>query len=118
MIYAAGGQGIQLYEWNDQTGEERALDPSFFHSDGHCSYSPDGRFVLYDNYPVQERYQYLSIYDLPTSAPLRLGKLYSYDQSDIDIRCDLHPRWNRAGTMISLDSNHERSRGIYELSVS
>jgi len=118
MIYAAGEKDIQLYEWNDRTGEERALDPAFFLSDGHCSYSPDGRFVLYDSYPDQERYQHLSIFDLQDSPPLRLGKLYSYDKSDLDIRCDLHPRWNRVGDIVSLDSNHEGSRQIYELSVS
>lgn len=117
MIYADGEQGLQLYEWNAWDGAERALNTSFFLRDGHCSYSPDRKFVLYDSYPDQERYQHLAIYNLEQGAAKRYGKLYSYRQREIDIRCDLHPRWNRTGDIISLDSNHENRRAIYELTV-
>jgi Tol biopolymer transport system component len=117
MIYAGGEQGVQLYEWNDRTGEEHAIDPAVFLSDGHCSYSPDGQFILYDSYPDKDRYQTLFYYDRETQQSIDLGKLYSYDKDNIDIRCDLHPRWNRAGNAISLDSNYEGTRHIYELHV-
>jgi len=117
MIWAGGEQGDQLYEWNDRTGEEHVIDASVFLRDGHCSYSPDGSFVLYDSYPDKERYQQLFTYSLADRQAAHFGKLYSYRQISPAIRCDLHPRWSRAGDVISLDSNHENERGIYELSV-
>jgi len=117
MIYAAGEEGVQLYEWNDRTHEEKAINPDMFHQDGHCSYSPERNVILYDSYPDKERNQQLFTYDSETQQARQLGKLYSYDQGNIDIRCDLHPRWNRAGEVISLDSNHEGSRQIYELEM-
>jgi hypothetical protein len=117
MIYADGELGVQLYEWNERTGEEHAINPTVFLSDGHCNYSPDGKWVLYDSYPDEERYQQLFTYNLADRKVVHMGKLYSYEGANIDIRCDLHPRWNRAGNVISLDSNHEGSRHIYELQV-
>lgn len=116
MIYAEGESGNQLYEWNDRTGEEHAIDSSVFLKDGHCSYSPDGKLVLYDSYPDKELEQQLFYYNLAEHQQTHFGKLYSYQQ-DHDIRCDLHPRWSRGGDVISLDSNHEGSRHIYELDV-
>lgn len=44
---------------------------------------------------------------------IELGKFYTMPRSVIDIRCDLHPRWNETGSMISFDSTHEGRRGIY-----
>jgi Tol biopolymer transport system component len=117
MIWAAGEQGNQLYEWNNRTGEEHVIDPDVFLRDGHCSYSPDGSFVLYDSYPDKERYQQLFAYNLADRETIHFGKLYSYERDNLDIRCDLHPRWSRAGDVISLDSNHEGSRHIYELEI-
>lgn len=117
MIWAGGEQGAALYEWNDRTGEEHAIDTSVFPKDGHCSYSPDRSLVLYDSYPDKERYQQLFIFNLANRQVTHLGKLYSYEQTNQDIRCDLHPRWSRAGDVLSLDSNHEGSRHIYELEL-
>lgn len=116
LIYAEGAQGRQLYEWSVHNNEEHVLDSEFYTRDGHCSYSPDGRSVLYDSYPDTERYQHLSLYDLASRKPVRLGKLYSYP-ADHEARCDLHPRWNRAGNAVSLDSNHEGLRKMYELEI-
>jgi hypothetical protein len=35
----------------------------------------------------------------------------------MEIRCDLHPRWNRAGDAISFDSLHEGFRGVYSMEI-
>ena len=34
-----------------------------------------------------------------------------------DVRCDLHPRWNRKGNAITFDSTHEGFRGIYRVEL-
>lgn len=116
LIYAAGGQGVQLYEWNLRTGAETVLDATFFTEDGHCSYSPDGRYVLYDSYPDAGQYRRLYLYDLETRQKFCPGKLFSAP-SDVEIRCDLHPRWNPTGELVSLDSTHEGARHIYEIDL-
>ena len=49
-------------------------------------------------------------------TPDAAAGFYSMLPSCVDIRCDLHPRWNRTGTAFSFDSTHEGFRGIYEVS--
>jgi 2-polyprenyl-6-methoxyphenol hydroxylase-like FAD-dependent oxidoreductase len=36
---------------------------------------------------------------------------------EMEIRCDLHPRWNRTGDAISFDSLHEGFRGVYSMQI-
>ena len=36
---------------DDDTDERTLIDTDYFLSDGHCSYSPDGKWLLYDSYP-------------------------------------------------------------------
>jgi Tol biopolymer transport system component len=89
-----------------------ALDPGFFKRDGHCSYSADGRWMLYDSYPDAQRRQGLWVYDLRQRQPRELGQFLSPKVPVIDIRCDLHPRWLPDGR-VSFDSTHEEFRGLY-----
>lgn len=39
------------------------IDSDFFRADGHCSLSPDGKYVLYDSYPNGDVYRRLYLYD-------------------------------------------------------
>ena len=41
--------------------------------------------------------------------------VHSLPQIGGDIRCDLHPRWDRLGRGITLDSVHEGFRAIYRI---
>jgi Tol biopolymer transport system component len=101
-----------LYLLEDQGEDVQAIDPEFFTADGHCSYSPDLRWLLYDSYPISG-YRNLYLYSLEYQHGRRLGGFYSDPRSDGDIRCDLHPRWSRSGQTITFDSTHEGYRGIY-----
>ncbi len=123
LIYADRQEAgkIALCLLRDQSQEYEVLDQGFFTFDGHCSYSPDGRFILYDSYPDAEGYRQLFIYDLRKRQPLHLARLFSgrwQDEAIHDIRCDHHPRWNRQGTAISFDSIHEGHRHVYWMDVS
>jgi hypothetical protein len=121
VIYSKGAEGSsagsQLYVLKDKTHEVTLLDQQFFIRDGHCSYSPDRTIMLYDSYPV-DSYRHLYLYDLVHGKGVTLASLYSYPHIKDDFRCDLHPRWNRAGTVISIDSIHEGQRHIYTVDVS
>ncbi|MDR6550819.1 hypothetical protein [Paenibacillus qinlingensis] len=111
-------EGEQLYVWKDKKHEIQTIDTSFFLKDGHCSYSPDRRFMLYDSYPDSDSYRHLYINNLQTQKGIKLGSYYSMPELDGDIRCDLHPRWNREGTWISFDSTHEGQRHVYRMNLS
>lgn len=106
-----------LFVFPDEAGRAEAVDPSFFAGDGHCSYSPDRRYLLYDSYPI-EGFRYLYLYDLARRRGQTLGAFWSDPASDGDIRCDLHPRWSGSGRRISFDSTHEGSRHIYAIDLS
>lgn len=118
LIWADGGHEHRpgLYLINDLTAEAKLVDPAFFTADGHCSYSPDRSKMLYDSYPDRDGYRHLYVYDLQKRKGVTLAVLRSEPTSrlfHVDMRCDLHPRWNREGTAISFDSVHEDHRHVY-----
>lgn len=106
-----------LYVLKDRTQECELVDPAFFVRDGHCSYSPDRRWVLYDSYPM-ENFRHLYLYDLTRKRGFTLGKFHGPNPADHDIRCDLHPRWSPTGRAVSFDSLHEGRRHVYVADVS
>jgi hypothetical protein len=113
VFHCDGPQGRQLYEITDVAKPTfTAIDPGFFLRDGHCSYSADRRWMLYDTYPDENRQQHLVLYDLKERRGWTIGSFRSETVPIIDLRCDLHPRWLPDGR-ISFDSTHERFRGIY-----
>jgi len=115
LIYAdIGSKGeLELYLLKDLANHAEIVDRGFFQSDGHCSYSPDKRKILYDSYPDADGFKHLYLYDVKKGRGITLASLYSPPVSNVDIRCDLHPRWNRTGNAISFDSTHEGHRHVY-----
>jgi len=110
---------------NDETGEAEPLDPQFFTFDGHCSFSPDRQWLLYDSYArleekTGEYFRTLYVYSLKQREGIVLGRFRSeaLPWERIDLRCDLHPRWMPDGKSISFDSIHEGFRGIYWMDLS
>ena len=113
LIYADCGEGEGLYELTDRTQEYVLHDRSFFTQDIHCSYSPDQKYIVGDGYPDAAHYRPVFLYGVGRKKGLLLGRFYAPGLSSLDIRCDLHCRWNHAGTMVSFDSIHEGFRGLY-----
>ncbi|OPZ26597.1 MAG: hypothetical protein BWZ02_01953 [Lentisphaerae bacterium ADurb.BinA184] len=116
--WATAADGQQLVLISDRTDERRVLDRSFFRSDGHCSYSGDRRWLLYDSYPdgsTPDRLRALQVYSLDRGAGFTLGRFRSeaLSAATVDLRCDLHPRWMPDGRSITFDSIHEGFRGVY-----
>ena len=109
---------LELLTVADDTDERVLLDTDYFLSDGHCSYSPDGEWLLYDSYPDGSTDDYLRslyLYSLARGEGITLGRFRSetYQPDTVDLRCDLHPRWMPDGKSISFDSIHEGFRGVY-----
>ncbi len=123
----AGQRGFYLHDRQGQEVIVQAYDHSIITSDGHCSYSPpanppnppDRRWILNDTYPQgPQRMRSLMLFDPATQKRIDLAKIHAPAGFEGAIRCDLHPRWNRDGTQICIDSFHEKTRGMYLLDVS
>lgn len=80
-------------------------------SDGHPSYSPDGSKIVTDTYP--DRSRVAKVYCIKENDVQTIARVFAPFKYDNDVRCDLHPRWNRAGNKICIDSVFEGKRGLY-----
>lgn len=104
------------YVLTDKTREGYLLADGYFSFDNHMSFSPDRKYMLADSYPrTEHRMQQLGIYHPEKNIVVEVGKFYSVPSAVTDVRCDLHPRWNRSGDLITFDSTHEGYRGIYAI---
>lgn len=111
------GVGNRYFLFRDGTQEHEIIGEGVFSSDGHCSYSPDGRWMLTDTYPDRERMRTLILYRLADGKRIDIGRFFSPPELDGEIRCDLHPRWSRDGRQVCLDSVHEGHRQVYVIDV-
>lgn len=107
-------QGTGYYLMKDKTRKYVRCWPQFC-SDGHPSYSPNGKFIVTDTYPDRARISriYLMDSDEQKKDSITLVKVFSPFKYDNDSRCDLHPRWNHKGNQICFDSVFEGHRGLY-----
>ncbi len=108
--------GDHYYLMKDKSREYRELWPQL-RTDGHCSYSPDGARVVTDTYPNRKRLASVYVCSDERNLAQRVARVFSPLRYVGDCRCDLHPRWNRAGDMICIDSVHEGRRGLYVIPV-
>jgi len=112
--------GVDAY-WlfTDKNREVRRIGETCFREDGHCNFSPDGRWMLTDTYPDRnDQKRTLILYRWSDGPRIDIGRFYSPNPADIERRCDLHPRWSRDGRQVCIDSVHEGSRQMYVIDVS
>lgn len=108
--------GDHYYLMRDKTQEYKMYWPEL-RTDGHCSYSPDGKYIITDTYPNRKRMASVYFCTEEDNRSRRIARVFSPFRYDNDCRCDLHPRWNRKGTKICIDSVHDGKRGLYVLPV-
>jgi hypothetical protein len=111
-------RGNHYYLFTDLGGPVDIVGEDVFTTDGHCSYSPDGRWILTDTYPDAEKKRTLILYRIADNTRIDVGRFYSVPTPDPEWRCDLHPRWSRDGRQICFDSTHTGSRQMYVMDVS
>ena len=108
-----------FYLYGDGDGQVEPVGQGAMRVNGHCTYLPDARWVLNDTYPLGEaRTQELYLYDVASDRRVELGALTAPAEYTDEWRCDLHPRANRAGTQVMVDSAHAGGRQMYLLDVS
>ncbi len=122
VVFFCGGKELECsrgwgndYMFVDKTHDGYPVADYFFDCcDNHMSFSPNRRLMLADTYPNDKtRIQTLRIYNTEKNEFARIGEFYSAPVEITDLRCDLHPRWDREAKRISFDSTHEGRRGVY-----
>ena len=89
--------------------------------DGHCSYSPDRRWVLTDTYPQgDDLVRTLLLYHPATGKRIDIGRFREPPSlwEARTRRCDLHPRWRRDGKAVCVDCVIDGVRTMAVLDVS
>jgi len=127
LMQKISGDAFLLFNLNDvrESGVTKPVPVAegVIQEDGHCSFSPDGKWLLTDTYPDREHYRHLVLFNLRSHELVEVGKFRSLPdgiREDWDLsalRADLHPRWGRDGRQICFDSVHEGSRQMYVIDV-
>ncbi len=116
--------GSKYYICTDQTDEVEVMGEGILPRNGHCTVSPDGRWILTDEYPDSDNKRPLILYNPFSETRIDIGSFFSPPELTGELRCDLHPRWSRDGNYVCIDSVHEistigkPSRQMYVLKVS
>lgn len=112
------GVGDRYFLFTDRSDEVEVVGEGLLDCDGHCTYSPDRRFLLTDTYPQGAQHlRTIILYNLQTGERIDVGGFYSPPNLQGEIRCDLHPRFSRDGRKICFDSMHEGHRQLYGIEV-
>lgn len=100
-----------------KVGEEdkvQHLAPGIMDWDGHCIFSPDGKFISSDGYWNKAGYRSWVIMRVEDQAICSIGAYFvPEDYKEQYSRCDLHPRWRPDGTQLAFNSVHEGTRQVY-----
>ncbi|MBE7560614.1 hypothetical protein HS125_17405 [bacterium] len=110
------GDGYHLF--TDKSDRVEILGRGVLTENGHMTYSPDGRWVLTDTYPDQDRMQKPMLYRPSDGKLVQLGRFWAPPWASGEWRCDTHPRWSRDGKKVFIDSAHSGRRQVYMLDVS
>lgn len=106
--------GNGYYLMKDKTQDYQQMWPELVY-DGHPNYSPDRSLVVTDTYP--DRVRIATVYCINSDKVNRLARVFAPFKYDNDVRCDLHPRWNRSGDKICFDSVFKGQRGLYVINL-
>lgn len=109
--------GDRYFLFTDCSDEIEIVGEDVFTTDGHCSYSPDQKWILTDTYPDKEQNRWLILYRVEDNTRINVGKFLSPPVPDNEFRCDLHPRWSRDGRQVCFDSVHTGERQIHVMDV-
>ncbi|MYA04401.1 MAG: hypothetical protein F4Y37_07275 [Caldilineaceae bacterium SB0664_bin_22] len=107
-----------FYLFRDRSDWVEVQGRSSMRVNGHCTYLPGWHVVLNDTYPLDNRIQELYLYDADRDRRTELGAFPSPPEYDGEWRVDLHPRSNRDGTRVCIDSAHGgQGRQMYLLDI-
>lgn len=103
--------------FNDQQGFNNIIGENELLLDGHPSVSPDGKWLLTDDYPDASRFSGLYLYNFANGKRYVLGRYFQPFKFRGEKRIDLHPRWSPDGKLVSFDSGHNGKRSQYVINI-
>ena len=107
--------GNGYYLMKDKTQDFKQCWKSII-NDGHPSYSPNGKYIITDSYPNRSRVQSIKIMTDYENYK-EIVQVFSPFKYDNDVRCDLHPRWDRKNKKVCFDSTYEGKRELYYIEI-
>lgn len=92
--------------FTDGREDYRRIGEGFLSGDGHCSFAPGGNWMVTDRNNAGKIEKQLMIYHVKRKEGVLLGSFPMKEKKFLsgDLRCDLHPRWNRRGDAICFDA--------------
>ena len=97
---------MKHYIFPDKTFDYKVVGDGFIIGNGHCTFTPDGKWMATDRKIKESNSQSVWLYDMELdkgmilcSKPVFENKYFSGDT-----RCDFHPRWNPSGNKICFDA--------------
>ncbi len=103
----------------DGPGNDTEFAPDVLPLDGHMTWSRSREWILTDEYPGEDGKRPLLLYHPDTNRRIEIGRYFSPPFATGEIRCDLHPCWNRDDSQVCFDSAHDEGlRQIYIVDVS
>jgi hypothetical protein len=101
------------------TGAQSPFMAGVLPQDGHPMVSPDRAWMITDEYPNPATGKTpLMLVDIAARRRVDVAEfMHDVGSSDSDLKCDLHPRWNRAGTQVGVDATENGRRRFVVLNV-
>ena len=88
-------------------------------ADGHPMISANRKWMILDEYPYPNGKTPLMMVDMKTQTRTDLITFdHDIGSSDTDIKCDLHPRWDRKHKAIGVDATEQGRRCFTIVDVS
>jgi hypothetical protein len=107
--HASGGR--RHFHFVDGENNYRKLGRGSLDFDGHCTFSPDGKWIATDHKMKESLTQSIILCNFESDHCKTLATLSMLEDRYIsgELRCDFHPRWNRDGTAICFDAIDART---------
>jgi len=110
--------GVSFNLYQDGSTGMRRIGEAVLTESGHPSYSPDRKRLVVDTYPGLTRRQSLRLFTSEGELIEEIGRFFSPLRFTGAQKCDLHPRWDRSGSRICIDSSHHGYRAMYLIKLS
>jgi len=108
--------GRQYHLYRDKTSVRTVVGEKKLTEDGHPSFNPANASLLTDTYPDKYSDRKILIFDSLKNLH-EVGAFFSPFRFKEEVRCDLHPRWDRIGRTICFDSAHDGYRSMYLMKI-
>lgn len=97
----------------DHPEQRRKVAAEVLHEDGHPMMHPSFNLMVSDTYPDAAGLLHLFLYDFDRDAQVSVGHFrHGVTASDTDLKCDLHPRWDRHGERVAVDTCEDGVRRL------